>query len=105
LHNLGGDYDLLDGVRVLVIEEASMVGSIQMAMLLEAAMEHRISKIVLCGDPKQLKPIENGSPFNDLVNSGIVPVFRLTENHRTDPASLGIADFCAEIQNEKEVPL
>jgi exodeoxyribonuclease V alpha subunit len=103
--NLGTDYDWLVGVRMLVIEEASMVGSIQMAMLLEAAIEHRVPKIVLCGDPRQLKPIENGQPFNDLINSGIVPVFRLTENHRTDSASLGIADFCAEIQNEKEVRL
>jgi hypothetical protein len=101
--NLDGEYDLLDGVRVLVIEEASMVGSIQMARLLKAAITHRVSKIVLCGDPDQLKPIDNGSPFSDLINSGIVPVFRLTENHRTDVASLGIADFCKEIQSGKEV--
>jgi ATP-dependent exoDNAse (exonuclease V) alpha subunit len=72
-------------------------------MLLQAAINHRISKIVLCGDPRQLKPIENGQPFNDLINSGIVPVFHLTENHRTDPASIGVANFCAEIQNEREV--
>jgi exodeoxyribonuclease V alpha subunit len=93
----GGEDRWLPGVRVLVIEEASMVGSIQMAELLEAALHYNVRKIVLCGDPDQLAPIHNGSPFVDLISSGKVPVFRLTENHRTDPASLGIADFCREI--------
>jgi hypothetical protein len=88
-----GDDRWLSGISVLVIEEASMVGSIQMAELLEAA----IRKIILCGDPDQLAPIHNGSPFVDLIRWGKVPVFRLTENHRTDTASLGIADFCREI--------
>jgi exodeoxyribonuclease V alpha subunit len=92
-----GEDRWLSGVRVLVIEEASMVGSIQMAKLLEAALHYGVQKIVLCGDPDQLAPIHNGSPFVDLIKSGKVPVFRLTENHRTDPASLGIAEFCSEI--------
>ena len=74
-----------------------MVGSIQMAELIEAALEYRVQKIVLCGDPDQLAPIHNGAPFLDLIRSEMVPVFRLTENHRTDPASLGIAEFYQEI--------
>jgi exodeoxyribonuclease V alpha subunit len=74
-----GDDRWLAGVRVLVIEEASMVGSIQMAKLLEAALDHNVSKIVLCGDPDQLAPIRNGAPFIDLIRSGKVPVFRLTK--------------------------
>jgi ATP-dependent exoDNAse (exonuclease V) alpha subunit len=97
LHNLDTDWDLLNYVRVLVLEEASMIGSIQMAKLLEAAIDHRIEKILLVGDPQQLSPIENGAPFTDLIMSGIVPVLRLTQNHRTNPASLGIAKFCDEI--------
>ena len=92
-----GDDRWLAGVSVLIVEEASMVGSIQMAELLEAALHHNVRKIILCGDPDQLAPIHNGSPFVDLIKSGEVPVFRLTENHRTDPASLGIAEFCRDI--------
>jgi len=92
-----GGYERLDGVSVLVIEEASMVGSIQMAGLLKAALDQGVRKIILCGDPNQLAPIHNGAPFVDLIRSGKVPVFRLTENHRTDPASRGIAEFCHEI--------
>jgi ATP-dependent exoDNAse (exonuclease V) alpha subunit len=68
-----------------------------MARLLEAALDFGVSKIILCGDADQLAPIENGAPFLDLIRSGKIPVFRLTENHRKDPASLGIADFCREI--------
>jgi exodeoxyribonuclease V alpha subunit len=100
LRNLN-NWDLLEGIRVLVIEEASMVGSIQMATLMEAAMERGVHKIILVGDRDQLDAINNGSPFADLIRSGIVPVFRLIENHRTNPASLGIADFCQEILGGK----
>jgi exodeoxyribonuclease V alpha subunit len=96
-----GDDRWLSGVQVLVIEEASMIGSIQMAGLFEAALSHGVRKIILVGDPNQLAPIHNGSPFIDLIRSGKVPVFRLTENHRTDPASLGIAGFCGEILEGK----
>ena len=65
-----GDDRWLNGCRVLVIEEASMVGSIQMARLLEAALDFGVSKIILCGDADQLAPIENGAPFLDLIRSG-----------------------------------
>jgi ATP-dependent exoDNAse (exonuclease V) alpha subunit len=68
-----------------------------MAGLLKAALDQGVRKIILCGDPNQLAPIHNGAPFVDLIRSGKVPVFRLTENHRTDPASRGIAEFCHEI--------
>jgi exodeoxyribonuclease V alpha subunit len=87
----------LDGITVLVIEEASMVGSIEMAELFKTTSHNHVRKIVLCGDPDQLAPINNGSPFIDIIKSGKAPVFRLTENHRTDPASMGIAEFCREI--------
>ena len=78
-----------------------MVGSIQMATLLELAMHHGVHKIILCGDKNQLAAIENGAPFLDLIRSGKVLVFQLTRNHRTDPASLGIAKFCREILETK----
>ena len=94
-------YEWLEGVNVLVIEEASMVGSIQMARLMKIALEQGVRKIILCGDPDQLSPIDNGAPFLDLINSRKVPVFRLTVNHRTDPASLGITDFCREIKEPR----
>ena len=47
---------------VLVIDEAGMIGSRQMARVLEQARAHG-SKVVLIGDPEQLQAIEAGAAF------------------------------------------
>lgn len=51
---------------VLVIDEAGMVGTRQMARV-AAKMSEIGAKLVLVGDPDQLQPIEAGMPFRDLV--------------------------------------
>ena len=53
---------LLTNRCVLVIDEAGMIGSRQMARVLEHARTHR-SKVVLIGDPEQLQAIEAGAAF------------------------------------------
>lgn len=52
----------LNGKTVLVIDEAGMVGTRQMARLIEVT-EKAGAKIVLVGDAKQLQPIDAGGPF------------------------------------------
>lgn len=47
---------------VLVVDEAGMIGTRQMARLIEVA-EREKAKLVLVGDEKQLQPIEHGAPF------------------------------------------
>jgi len=54
--------DRLTARDVLVIDEAGMVGSRQMAGLLEVA-ERTGVKVVLVGDTRQLQAIEAGAPF------------------------------------------
>ncbi|QBF32312.1 AAA family ATPase [Thalassococcus sp. S3] len=51
---------------VLVIDEAGMIGTRQMARV-TVKMEEIGAKLVLVGDPDQLQPIEAGTPFRDLV--------------------------------------
>lgn len=51
---------------VLVLDEAGMVGTKQMARFMEIAKE-REAKVVLVGDTQQLQPIEAGGPFRALV--------------------------------------
>jgi hypothetical protein len=69
--------DRLVGIDTLIVDEASMVGSRQLAALLDGADKAGVMRVVLCGDPDQLPPIMPGSPFFDLINSGVVPMARL----------------------------
>lgn len=59
------DRDRLGGRDVLVVDEAGMVGSRQMARLLSQAQEAG-AKVVLIGDPEQLQAIEAGAAFRAL---------------------------------------
>lgn len=54
--------DRLDEKTVMVLDEAGMVSSRQMARFLEAATLSG-AKLVLVGDPDQLQPIEAGAAF------------------------------------------
>lgn len=60
---------VLDAKTVLVIDEASMVGTRQMEKLLGGAAEAG-AKVVLVGDPRQLLPIEAGEPFLEMLERG-----------------------------------
>ncbi|NOT73239.1 MAG: Ti-type conjugative transfer relaxase TraA [Hyphomicrobium sp.] len=58
--------DLLQSGDVLVLDEAGMVSSKQMAILV-AAVERAGAKLVLVGDAAQLQPIEAGAAFRAIV--------------------------------------
>jgi Ti-type conjugative transfer relaxase TraA len=59
--------DLLDQNTVFVMDEAGMVASKQMALVVEATVRAG-AKLVLVGDPEQLQPIEAGAAFRAIVD-------------------------------------
>jgi conjugative relaxase-like TrwC/TraI family protein len=64
---------------VLVVDEAGMVPTRQLARLIDAAAAAG-GKLVLVGDHRQLPELEAGGAFRGLVNRGLA--VELTENHR-----------------------
>lgn len=64
---------------VVVIDEAGMVGTRQLARVAEQ-LRNRGCKLVLVGDPDQLQPIQAGTPFRDITEN--IGAARLTEIRR-----------------------
>jgi ATP-dependent exoDNAse (exonuclease V) alpha subunit len=64
---------------VLVVDEAGMIATRQLAKLLEA-VERADGKLVLVGDHRQLPELEAGGTFRALVRRGLA--IELTENRR-----------------------
>lgn len=62
IHEIDKDRNPLDSKVVLVVDEAGMVGTWQMARLTEE-IEKAGAKLVLVGDAKQLQPVEAGGAF------------------------------------------
>ncbi len=58
---------LLDDNTVFVLDEAGMVASRQMAVVVQAVTKAQ-AKLVLVGDPEQLQPIEAGAAFRAITN-------------------------------------
>ena len=92
---LEGRRNPLRDIDTLIVDEASMISSRQLAALLRVCNEAGVPRIVLVGDPDQLPPIENGQPFADLIGSGKpstssgpqVPTATLTEILRSAEGS------------------
>jgi exodeoxyribonuclease V alpha subunit len=71
---------------LVVCDEASMLNLQTIEMLLDALPAK--SGLVLVGDVDQLPPIGAGKPFADLIDSGTVPVVRLTRIFRQAARSM-----------------
>lgn len=69
------------GGRIVVLEEASMVSSRQMAGLFALAERAGVAKLALVGDAAQIGPVEAGRAFALLQEQG-APTERLSENRR-----------------------
>lgn len=82
--------------NVLIIDEASLLEQVLFNHLLQALGDD--IKIVLVGDIGQLPPIGAGKVLEDMIDSGVVPVARLTRNFRQEQGSL----LAANIQRIKE---
>ena len=70
---------------VLVIDEASMIDASLMAQVCKV-MDKR-TRLVLIGDADQLPPVQAGQVFKDFINSGVIPVGRLTKIYRQQSGS------------------
>lgn len=71
---------------LLVVDESSMLSLEVAAMLLDAVADG--THVVMIGDADQLPPVGAGKPFADLIESGSVPVARLTHVFRQAARSL-----------------
>lgn len=74
-------------VRLVIVDEASMVTLEMLAGILEKAADE--CRIVLVGDGNQLLSVGAGNVLPDLIQLGI-PCFRLEENHRQDSGATAL---------------
>ncbi len=66
-HQLSNNKLILTKRDVIVIDEAGMVDFANMAMILNAANRAK-AKVILVGDPQQLKPIQKGEIFRGIAD-------------------------------------
>ena len=85
---------------LLIIDESSMI-DIELAKSLLSAVSPR-ARVVFIGDENQLPPVGPGSFFNGMIESGCIPVTRLTQIFRQNTES-GIVINARRV-NEGEFP-
>ncbi len=73
------------GCEIVILDEASMVNLELFLALLRAIKTG--TKLIILGDYGQLSPIGAGNVFMDMLESGVVPVVKLTIVHRQAQAS------------------
>ena len=56
---------------VLAVDEASMIGTVQMEALLRIAKKLQVARVVLIGDTRQLRAVDAGQPFRVLQKAGM----------------------------------
>ncbi len=66
------------GGGLLIVDEASMIGTVAMVRLLRIADRVGVARVVLVGDRAQLRAVEAGQPFRLLQRAGM-PTARMTE--------------------------
>ena len=80
----------LYGGAVLAVDEASMIGTVQMEQLLRIAKALGVARVVLTGDTAQLKSITAGQPFRLLQQGGMATAV-MDEVLRQKDADLKVA--------------
>jgi exodeoxyribonuclease V alpha subunit len=73
-------------VDLVIVDESSMLNLRLAQVLLEGLAE--TTHVIFVGDADQLPPIGAGKPFEDLIDSGAVPVVRLTQIFRQAARSM-----------------
>lgn len=75
------------GATVLVVDEASMTSVEHLSLV--GLLGDNLKKLVLLGDPSQLRPVEAGQPFKDLIGKrDVVDVSELYTNMRANSEKL-----------------
>ena len=87
--------DNLLGYQVVLLDESSMVNSSIMRRAIESV--DRDAVLIFMGDPGQLPPIGAGDPFRNIVESGIIPVAKLTKIYRQSDDSV-LTMFASDIR-------
>lgn len=82
---------------VLIVDEFSMVDTHLFASLLRALPAH--CRLLLIGDEDQLESVGPGKVFQDLIQSGTIPVVHLDHIFRQSQGS-GIISLARDIRNE-----
>ena len=72
---------------VLILDEASMVGTVQMRALTRIAAQTDVARLALIGDRRQLRAVEAGQPFGLLQDAGM-PTAKMDEVVRQRDADL-----------------
>ena len=75
------------GGAVLILDEASMVGTVQMRALTRIAAQTDVARLALIGDRRQLRAVEAGQPFGLLQDAGM-PTAKMDEVVRQRDADL-----------------
>ena len=75
---------------LVIIDEASMIDTVLMYSLLKAIPDH--ARVLLVGDVDQLPSVGAGSVLQDLIESGSLPITRLTQIFRQAANSLIITN-------------
>ena len=83
---------------LVVVDEASMVGTELMYRLLRAIRAD--AKIIFVGDCNQLPPVPYGQPYAEFCET--LKTYRLTRNHRQDEGT-DIADACQDILRDRTI--
>ncbi len=86
---------------IVVVDEASMIDIVLMNQLLRAIPDN--AALILVGDVDQLPSVGPGMVLSDIIDSGTVPVVRLTEIFRQAASSRIIVN--AHRINEGQMPL
>lgn len=91
----------------LIIDEASMLSTRLFYQLLVRFPS--IEQVTLVGDDGQIVPVEPGAFFHHYVESGTIPTYRLTQNHRVksggDSGIIDNANRIARARNGRPVQL
>ncbi len=81
--------------RWVILDEAGMVSARDMDALMRK-LDHEGGRLFLVGDPRQLKAVEAGQPFAQLIEAGTIAYATIDEIQRqTDPALRDIAQAFA----------
>lgn len=70
---------------ILVVDEASMTSTEHLSIL---GLLYSIKRLILLGDPSQLRPVEPGQPFMDLIANPKVATLQLYTNMRANGEKL-----------------
>ena len=95
------DTSILSNYSYLIVEESSMLSLDLMYQLLTRLHSHL--KILFVGDYDQLPPIDAGTPFKDMIESGIIPTYKLTKIFRQNNKHSLIVEYSHIIN--KGIPL